>query len=628
MAFDYGSIDLGLKNPFKLEGKVTALRGIIESVAGVSLLVIAASSVKESTTAGWILMLFGMFILALGIRSLSSGIYATLKYFVGRNHPTSLAYNFSKSESSTAQEEKKEVAYNAQSLEEMLVGRKNSTFKEPNGFLSRLLHSLIPKLLFLPYPIRNVAQRLFGSWVSTLVALVAYGLVAFVSLSGFTGEAGELAFPVYSAILMFYVLFSWRSSSKPISRNAERNIEALGGGTLAKIISLSFILPIVIGLSMSWLMQEQHISKQEIDAWMAQLPNLHAGIYLIAIIILATLSCALVFTMIKARLNAVTPTAEVSELRENWQESVHPDEVFINLDNLVMANRRYKEVPNRVYRELDPKLQEQIEGKGGFKGEMIQEVQPKLHAMELGKNFTLARLVALISANLLYIVALVLTVLLAYSLIDIYYYIDSANINNLQQAFNDQNVIQFSSLLMSSVHILIIAVIIKAFARLLANCAHLFFAEMQFESLLVYFKCEGTFTESKISTGTGIHDSTRSENTLVRSSITPWVIVSRVITSTFAATGMKNLEHPRHIMEMHKDEGQLQAIKNDVIAFLKDRESIASITSERDLGNASQIHQLNQQTRAIPTQQAITKEDEEAAGYLRQEENLTPEPKA
>ena len=628
MAFDYGSIDLGLKNPFKLEGKVTALRGIIESVAGVSLLVIAASSVKESTTAGWILMLFGMFILALGIRSLSSGIYATLKYFVGRNHPTSLAYNFSKSESSTAQEEKKEVAYNAQSLEEMLVGRKNSTFKEPNGFLSRLLHSLIPKLLFLPYPIRNVAQRLFGSWVSTLVALVAYGLVAFVSLSGFTGEAGELAFPVYSAILMFYVLFSWRSSSKPISRNAERNIESLGGGTLAKIISLSFILPIVIGLSMSWLMQEQHISKQEIDAWMAQLPNLHAGIYLIAIIILATLSCALVFTMIKARLNAVTPTAEVSELRENWQESVHPDEVFINLDNLVMANRRYKEVPNRVYRELDPKLQEQIEGKGGFKGEMIQEVQPKLHAMELGKNFTLARLVALISANLLYIVALVLTVLLAYSLIDIYYYIDSANINNLQQAFNDQNVIQFSSLLMSSVHILIIAVIIKAFARLLANCAHLFFAEMQFESLLVYFKCEGTFTESKISTGTGIHDSTRSENTLVRSSITPWVIVSRVITSTFAATGMKNLEHPRHIMEMHKDEGQLQAIKNDVIAFLKDRESIASITSERDLGNASQIHQLNQQTRAIPTQQAITKEDEEAAGYLRQEENLTPEPKA
>jgi len=627
MAFDYGSIDLGLKNPFKLEGKVTALRGLIESIAGISLLVIAAGSVKEDTTAGWILMVFGMLILAFGIRSLSSGIYATLKYFVGRNHPTSLAYNYSKSQASTAQEEQKEVAYTAQSLEEMLVGRKNSTFKEPNGFLSRLLHSLIPKLLFLPYPIRNVAQRLFGSWVSTLVALIAYGLVAFVSLSGFTGEAGELAFPVYSAILMFYVLFSWRSTGKPISRNAEKNIEALGTGALAKIISLSFILPIAIGLSMSWLMKEQHISKQEIDGWIEQLPSLHAGMYLVAIIVLATLSCAIAFIMIKARLNAVTPSAEVSELRENWQESVHPDEIFINLDNLVMANRRYKEVPNRVYRELDPKLQEQIEGKGGFKGEMIQEIQPKLHSMDLGKNFSLARLISLVSGNLLYIVALAFTVFLAYSFINIYHYVDAANISSFKQAFNNQHVVQFSELLMTSFHLLLIGILIKAFAQLLTNTAHLFFAEMQFESLLVYFKCEGTFTESKISTGTGIHDSTRSENTLVRSSITPWIIVSRVVSTTFAATGMKNLEHPRHIMEMHKDEGQLQAIKNDVIAFLKDRESIASITSERDLGNASQIHQLNQQTRAMPTQQAITKDDEEAAGYLRQEENLSGEPK-
>ena len=446
-------------------------------------------------------------------------------------------------------------------------------------------------------------------------------------MSGFTGEAGELAFPVYSAILMFYVLFSWRSTGKPISRNAEKNIEALGTGALAKIISLSFILPIAIGLSMSWLMKEQHISKQEIDSWLEQLPSLHAGMYLIAIIILATLSCALAFIMIKARLNSVTPTAEVSELGENWQESVHPDEIFINLDNLVMANRRYKEVPNRVYRELDPKLQEQIEGKGGFKGEMIQEIQPKLHSMDLGKNFTLARLLALVSGNLLYIVALAFTVFLAYSLINIYHYVDAANINTIEQAFNNQHIIQFSELLMTSFHFLLIGILIKAFAQLLINSAHLFFAEMQFESLLVYFKCEGTFTESKISTGTGIHDSTRSENTLVRSSITPWIIVSRVISTTFAATGMKNLEHPRHIMEMHKDEGQLQAIKKDVIAFLKDRESIASITSERDLGNASQIHQLNQQTRAIPTQQAITKDDEEAAGYLRQEENLSPEPK-
>jgi hypothetical protein len=155
-----------------------------------------------------------------------------------------------------------------------------------------------------------------------------------------------------------------------------------------------------------------------------------------------------------------------------------------------------------------------------------------------------------------------------------------------------------SSALSLAVNLLVWGVIFRAFAALLRGAAHLFFSEMQFESVMIYFKCEGTFTESKMSTGTGIHDSTRSENTLIRSSITPWIVVSRLVTSTFAATGMRNLEFPRYVMEMHKAPEALASIRADVVTFLKDRESIASITSERDLGNASQIYQLNQQTRA------------------------------
>lgn len=624
MAFDYGSIDLGLKNPFKLEGKITALRGIIQTIVGISLLIIATTMVKEDTVAGWILMGFGILTLTLGIKALAGGIYATLRYFVGRNHPTSLAYNFSKSESSTAKEEKNDVAYNAKTLEEMLMGRKNSTFVEPKGFLSRLLHSLVPKLLFLPYPVRNMTQRLFGSWVSTLVALIAYGFVAFVTLGGFVGEIGELVFTAFSGILMFYLLFSWRSAGQPISRNAEANIESLGTGAFAKIIILSFVLPIVIGLSTSFLMEQGSISKTDIDELLNQLPDLNTGFYLFGILLLAALSSGVYFVMLQARMTQVNPVSEVSELRENWQESVHPDEIFINLDNLVMANRRYKEVPNRVYRELDPQLQEQVDGKGGFNGQMIQEVQPKFAPMSLGKSFESFRLISLLSGNALFVLSIVCTVLLAYAGIDLYRFIQTADIGSVKQAFSTENMLEFSGLLMSCFHLLLIGLLLRAFGQLLSTAAHLFFAEMQFESLLVYFKCEGTFTESKISTGTGIHDSTRSENTLVRSSITPWVIVSRVVSSTFADTGMKNLEHPRYIMEMHKSDEQLQAIKEDVIGFLKDRESIASITSERDLGNASQLYQLNEQTRAVPTSQSANAlaHDEEAAGYLRQEADL------
>ena len=623
MAFDYGSIDLGLKNPFKLEGKTVAIRGAIQTLVAIGLLVVASSEVKQDPITGWILMVFGMLTLGFGLKALATGIYATLRYFVGRNHPTSLAYNHAKSETSTAVQEMNDVAYKAKTLEEMLVGRKNSTFVEPIGFLARLLHSFLPKLLYMPYPIRNLAQRLFGSWVSTLVGLIAYGFVAFVSLAGFAGEAGELAFPVYSGFLMLYILWSWRSSGRPIERNAEHNIEALGGVTLAKIISLSFVLPILIGLVLSYVMTEQNISKAQIDELMTQLPDFYVGLYLVAILLMALACTAVLMVMLKARLTSVNPATEVSELRENWQESVHPDEIFINLDNLVMANRRYKEVPNRVYRELDPQLQEQAEGKGGFKGEMIQEIQPKFQPLELGAKFQSFRKLALFSGNLLYLIAIGFTLLFAYAVVDLSQFVVAKDITEIQQVFSAETGIAFSELLVTAFHFAFIGVLIRAFAQLLTTSAHLFFAEMQFESLLVYFKCEGTFTESKISTGTGIHDSTRSENILVRSSITPWVIVSKVVTSTFAATGVRNLEHPRHILEMHKDDAQLAAIKDDVIGFLKDRESIASITSERDLGNASQLYQLNQQTRATPSEPQNRLTEEEQAGYLRREEDLS-----
>jgi len=150
------------------------------------------------------------------------------------------------------------------------------------------------------------------------------------------------------------------------------------------------------------------------------------------------------------------------------------------------------------------------------------------------------------------IVSILITLVLAYTFVDIYSILKLTGVNSLKGLFNSQDATQILDLIMSGFHLFLIGFLLKSFANLLTNVAHLFFAEIQFESLLVYFKCEGTFTESKISTGTGIHDSTRSENTLIRSSITPWIVVSRIITSTFAATGMKNLEHPRHILEMHK----------------------------------------------------------------------------
>lgn len=624
MAFDYGSINLGVKNPFKIEGTLSAIRGSIILIIGLYLLISAAGEVKTDPVTGWILMVFGIVILGTGLKNSGQGIYATLRYFVGRSHPASLARNKSGSESSSSASEAGYTAYTDKQLEEMLMGRKNITFTEPQGFLSRLLHTLIPKLLFVPYPIRNLAQRLFGAWVATVVALISYALVAFVSIMGFAGDAGELAFPVYSVFLLLYLLISWRSASRPVERDAQKTVESLGMGSLVKIITLSLIMPVVVGLAASWIMAQLDISKVDVDAYIAGLPSLYVSLYLLALLLLAVSASALIFIMLQKRLRYAEPAAEVSELRENWQASIHPNEVFINLDNLVMANRRYKEVPNRVYREIDPTLVEQSDGKGSFNGELIQEVQPVIKPMDLGPLFGKVRLLSLALGNVLFVVAACLIMAFAYGVIDVYAFFQSINYASIESfAASEASVLEGAGILVAALHFLLIGFLIKSFAQLLSNSAHLFFAEMQFESLLVYFKCEGTFNESKLSTGMSIYDSTRSENTVVRSSITPWVVVSRLTTSIFAATGIRNLEYPRHIMSLNKDDRELSSIKEDVISFLNDRESIASITNERDLGNASQMHQLNQQTRSTSEPYAIENtEAEEAAGYLRNEESV------
>ncbi|WP_318488911.1 hypothetical protein [Photobacterium leiognathi] len=144
MAFDYGSIDLGLKNPFKTEGKITASRGIVIICLGVYALFTAASSVSHSTFSGWVMILFALGLLASGIITTYRGISATLKYFVGRNHPTSLAHNHSNT-SEHAYQEDTYVAYSEGTITDMLVGRKNATFVEPKGFLAHTLHSIFPK---------------------------------------------------------------------------------------------------------------------------------------------------------------------------------------------------------------------------------------------------------------------------------------------------------------------------------------------------------------------------------------------------------------------------------------------------------------------------------------------------
>ena len=60
---------------------------------------------------------------------------------------------------------------------------------------------------------------------------------------------------------------------------------------------------------------------------------------------------------------------------------------------------------------------------------------------------------------------------------------------------------------------------------------------------------------------------------------------------------MEQLEAPRFVMGMNKNDGELKEIVDEIKAFLRGRET--SLNQTVDLANASTIHQVNQQTRAF-----------------------------
>jgi hypothetical protein len=448
--------------------------------------------------------------------------------------------------------------------------------------------------------------------------LVSFLIVFFVVSTGLAGViAQETAIPILSILLLLYLVASWNRSANSISSNAKLS-SASKGMSLGVLIGLSILVPVLSGFALDkfsgWTAVEITEFTAQVDLFSAwgNLALLLGAIILVAVAVAPALI---------ARSKHVTPTTDVAEFRENLQESVHPNEIFINIENIVLANRRFKEIPNRIYREFEPKLEEQAEGKGNFDGELLVETQPELAREETPGVKTKLKILASVIAQILILVSYAFFAALVYSVADLVTYImaDGSTGNAVTKAS------EFFALFNPLVFMFIAWLTFKAAGKLLTNAAGLFWGELQFSSLLMYMKTEGTYTESKISTGMSIHDSTRSENVVVKSSITPWVITSRLVTSIFASSGNSNLESPRFIMGMIKNDDELATIVSEIKDFLRGREAIASITNEADLNNASTIHQINQQTRGVPSNQTnpvkLSVKDDEAAGFLRNNEN-------
>ena len=628
MAYDFGSKGLGIGNPFKQEGLIRTLGGL--AIAGIGLYSVfnVTDIIEQDMTKAWVYAAVGLVLLIAGFKRAGSGLFQLFKFFVGRSVPSSLAYNLTKSEKENAALERKEnvLAYKSATLESMLMGRKNATFTEPLGWMGRFVHSIFPKLIFLPYPIRNISQEIVSVLTTTVIAFIAFGLTYFVSSSGLAGEAGHIIMPVFSIFILIYLVAAWRKAANAVSLDRVKQLNSAGAASVAKIITFSILFPVAIGGGYHFV--NQNINPNNSFYQVAdKVTVFSAWPSLLTLIGLGLVTAGFVFYLVNIRSQQSTTNTEVSEYRENLQESVHPNEIFINIENIVLANRRYKEIPNRTYMNFDPVLEEQSQGKGSFAGELLIETQPEFSSVEQPASYKTTRLASTILAQVLMVIGAYLFFSVAPQIaagIEFFQYF-ADNISRVSRAANNGTIEPLQTL-MADTSIIVVAFISTLFfwqivttiGRMLENFSHIFWAELQFNSLLMYMKTEGTFAESKISTGMSMYDSTRSENFIVKSSITPWVVSSRINTSTFATSGARNVEMPRYVMSMSKNDDELTSIVDEIKSFLRARENIAGFSNTADLQHAENILKVNNASRYNANQ--IGNGDDEAAGFLRNEQ--------
>ena len=554
MSYYYGSDSPQIQNPFKNEGCLFILSGAIISVIGlISLFTLRSQILNRGIASRWINLIICLLLLGAGIGYISNGLYKIFRFYVGRGIPASLAKNLAKSEMHVNEQE---VVYKSEDFEQMLMGRKNPTFVEPDTFLDRLVYSIYSKFIFLPYAMRNYLHILAAKTAYSVMAVTVYLLSLLSGSLGLT-KITESSFGDWMGIILIIILlFVWTNNNISVKRLNKLKIESLNVNFFRIFVVLAVLLP-AIGECI--LRRGAAIPKAPLN------PTLH--ILLFVILILISLASGVILAQKRAEM--LNPLTEVSEYRDHWQENVHPKDIFRSFD-MEMANLRYKEIPNRVYREMNPHLN--MEGsfdKGSFNGDTIQETQPIYEDIEHTDIFKKIRLCVSIYGHILVCFSALLLFLLNYNVPE------SISVGLLFNAFY-------------------IPVLLWTFGNISVNVAHIYWAEINFKSYLMHFQGEGTYTESKISVGMAITDSTRSENQIVRSSFTPWFIVSEIKTSTLAGSGSKNLEGARYVLDIRKADNILGGLVKGIRDFLEGRQIIANSISDKDLNSVKDLYTLNQ----------------------------------
>jgi hypothetical protein len=591
MPFEYGSQQVDIPNPFRFEGTAYTARAAVLIVMGLFALLTVRTLVADGERAiAGVVMLGGLSLLGFGVFAAYRGLFKMFRFYVGRGQPADLAAAVATEQSVMPGARSGGATgfrgiYEPVELANMLRGRKTPTFREPEGWLPRLLHSLVAHLIFLPYALSNDAGSRFAAAGHTVVILGLLGLAWFSGVTGLVPMAGTPIMSWLVAVITVLLLFIWlREAVRPTGGN-RRAVLRFTPVALVLWAGAAILTPFaLVALNGVQPLPELPISP---FPWFA------------LTLLLAGAAAAYSLYLAIRRAPRAQPPTTVTEYREHWQESVHPMDIFRAIE-ITLAKHRFQEIPNRVYVNDVPQLVAQgSENKGEFEGRTVQEVQPRPISDRRGDQLLK---IGIATGQILLLGAGILAFAVLMQLTTI-------SLAGLTQA-------------------LLGAVILWTAGMLIAHTSTLYVSEIEFESDLIVFQATGTFSESRLATGMSIYDSTRSENVIVRSSLTPWLIVSRLHTSTLAVSGSANLEQPRLILGLRENADLSRDLVADARSVLKDRQIMASVASESDLQAAANIYQMNERTRANGDDrsgQPVISQDTRDDKFLTVDE-LTPSP--
>ena len=564
MAFEYGTQKLNIRNPFRFEGLVRSIRGLIVLGIGIYLLLQLQTLINTDKTSAWMSLALGGLFCAGGLKALGGGLFQMMRFFVGRVAPASLARNNARE----AVNEKEPGLYDSQTLHGMMMNKSNPTFVEPTTWFGRAVHSIFPNLIVTPWPIRNMAQELTMKLTKSLIAVFAYLVASLVLLVAFAGnQGGEIGQTVITlalqGLLFIYLVAIWVRLDNPLSRNNMRQAKSFTSGGLTLLVIAAIALPILVANGWTSVWADLPARSQQQLAGM--LPRIEAifstGLLLMLVSGGAILTAVIGAVLIRARTGLVPIQTTSSEMNNSWRYDLHPRQIFTTLRDFVLMQKRQLELPNRVYLDQNDTGEANRENEQ-FNGDLLVEIQPTVAEPDEPASLRWTRIAGTVVAQLLLLAgALVLWSAAENSLAHIGAFEGlraTGSSATMGQAF-DQLLIPMGS----TITLALTGLLLLGFGRSMSRIVHLFWSEIFFQSNLFDLHCEGTVMRATHYRGADRH-SASSEQDVFSFDSTYFALATQATSSTFAVSGQQNLEQPRYLLSLANCDGFMNSVISDL----------------------------------------------------------------